>query len=101
MTTNQQKARSFRLILKSLIRNSDLSTHARFLWVLIDSYADHNGDSCFPSTTTLSRASGHPVLWVKRHLNELKEAGFVKVGKKKTNAGWVNSYHLNINGKKH
>lgn len=96
MTVNQQKARSFRLILKSLLRRPELSVQARFLWALIDSYGDHNGDNCHPSIPTLAKAAGHPDRWVKRYLEELKESGVIEIGKKKTSGGWVNLYRLKI-----
>jgi hypothetical protein len=98
VTVNQQKARSFRLILKSLLRKSELSVQARFLWALIDSYADHNGDNCFPSIPLLAKAAGHPERWVKRYLKELKEGGFVEIRKRKTNSGWSNLYVLKVSG---
>lgn len=98
MTTHQQKSRSFRLRVKSLAQNPKVSTDARFLWILIDSFGDSDGDNCFPSIKKLSETSGHSQSWVKRHLQELKEAKMVTIHKKGTSGGWVNLYVLSLGG---
>lgn len=96
MTTHQQKSRSFRLRLKSVVQNPKVSTDACYLWTLIDSFADPDGDNCYPSIKRLAKASKRSESWVKRHLQELKDAEMVTIHKKKTNGGWVNLYVLQV-----
>jgi hypothetical protein len=94
VTASQLRARAYRQRIRTLIRDKRISSGARFLWVLIESFADTNGWNCFPSVPTLAEESGHDETWVKRKLCELKAKGFVSVGKRKTPQGWVNEYTL-------
>lgn len=79
-----------------VIRNAQLSTAARFLWTLLETYADRNGTNCFPSTETLCEDSGHDRKWVFKHLNELETACLIRRDKREGKRGWsANSYVLN------
>lgn len=66
--------------------------------MLLDSYEDRKKGSIYPAISTLAKDSGHPPLWVKRRLKELKDKGFIKIGKKQSVNGWVNFYELNVKG---
>ena len=95
MTAAKAKARSYRALLKARIRDTSVSMEARSLWILIESYADHDGKNAFPSTPTLASIAGHEVRWVERYLRELRVAGWITVGKRpKKGGGFSNIYSL-------
>lgn len=64
-------------ISKARLRDHKVSSDARFLWSLIDTYADKDGSHAFPSIETLSKTAGHDRQWVYRYLKELESAGWL------------------------
>lgn len=94
MTVKQQKARSFRMLVTSLLRDSEVTPEARFLWMLIESYGDGNGSMSYPSLAELAEKSGRSREWVRRYIEELKEHEMIEIRKKKVPKGWVNMYHV-------
>lgn len=85
----------YREKLKHLIRDPYLSTEAKYLWVLLDSFANIEGIDCWPTVETLMRHSQRGKKWVERYLRELQQTCRIKiVGKKKTRFGWANMYHI-------
>lgn len=92
--TAKEKAIGWRKLQESALRSADVSSGAKYLWHLLHSYANLDGSNCHPSMETLCEDSLHDVKWIKRHINELKDAAWLTVGKKKTRTGWVNLYHF-------
>lgn len=80
------------MILSRQIRTSpqylSLPSAARLLYVTMGSYADANGDRCYPSTSTLATDTGLTRRTVFRHLSTLKSAGLL-VEQGKTACGAV------------
>jgi len=67
---------------KILIRNAELSTDARFLWCVLETYANADGTNSHPSVKTLMEVTGRSDKWVEKYLRELKKGGFISIGKK-------------------
>lgn len=65
-------------IAKARLRDKSVSSDARFLWSLIDTYADKDGSHAFPRIETLSKISGHDKQWVYKYLKELESAGWLR-----------------------
>lgn len=90
---------------KLLLRDATLSVDARFLFVLIETWADKDGTNAFPSQERLILASGRDRKWFFKYYKELREKGHVSVRKRKTKEGkWANIYTLSIrpqNGDSH
>lgn len=90
---------------KLLLRDATLSVDARFLFVLIETWADKDGSNAFPSQERLILASGRNRKWFFKYYGELRKKGHVSVKKRKTKEGkWANIYTLSIrpqNGDSH
>lgn len=76
------KARDYRIF----VQQGECSMEAKSLWYLIDSYADGNGSGAWPSVKTLMEQSGKKKKWVEKYLRELKDTGYLKIGKRKPTA---------------
>lgn len=72
---------------KIVLRNAELSMEARFLWILIDTWADADGTNARPKVETLMGASGKKKKWVEKYLKELREEGYLKVLKEPGKTG--------------
>jgi hypothetical protein len=92
--TAREKAMGFRRLLESATRSGDVSSDAKYLFILLNSYANADGSNCHPSMPRLAQDSLRDIKWVKRHIAELKKAGWIDIGKKKVKTGWVNLYRL-------
>lgn len=92
--TAAQRGLGARAIVKSAIRSGDVSFEARALWLLIESFADKNGNNAFPSLPLLATITGHDVKWVKRKMKELREAGWITSYTRPTKKGRGNVYVL-------
>lgn len=82
---------------KILLRDATLSSDCRFLIILIDTWADSNGENAFPSTERLMLASG----WKKdkfwKVMKEMRKSGHVTSVKVKGSRGFSkNKYTLKI-----
>lgn len=97
--TNAEKARGARAIVRALIRDKRLSSDARMLWLLIESFADKDGTNAFPSQDTLAELAGKEVRWVRKYLEELEAAERIAIHKRPCSAGAMNVYTL-LGGKK-
>lgn len=60
------------------MRDNKLTSHARFLWAVLDTYADKWGSHAFPSINTLRKISGHDRKWIFKYLNELEAHEWIK-----------------------
>jgi len=71
-------ARQHRKACKLVLRDKDLTSHARLLWSVIETYADKNGMNAYPKLSTLAKDVGHKVDWVCKYRNELRHYGLLK-----------------------
>lgn len=93
-----RKARGqwFRMKFKAMVRDKTMPSDARFLWSLMESFANQDGTSCHPSVETLMAYAGWGKKKVEKNLRILKERKHVKItGRIKTRNGWVNLYQIN------
>jgi len=79
----QQRAKWFRLKIKTLVRNNAISCEARILWILLESYANMDGTSCHPSIETLCEVIGKGRKWVAKYLRELRSADLIRSSQRK------------------
>lgn len=63
----------------SVIRDSDLSDKALRMWLVLESYADWDDDTCYPSMTTLADHMGTTRQTIHRAQKELVERGLLEV----------------------
>lgn len=90
--TPKERAKGARLMVKRLIREQALSFDARALWLLIESYADANGENAHPSMTTLAKDCQHTLGWVEKYILELRVKGWIS--SHTMPGGRVNVYHF-------
>ena len=67
-------AKQHRRACKLVTRNKSLSSEARLLWAVIETYADRNGMNAYPKLATLAADCGHKVDWVCKYRKELRTA---------------------------
>jgi hypothetical protein len=63
--------------MRARLRDKSATSNARFLWALIDTYADKWGAHAFPSINTLCKISLHDRKWVFKYLDELESLGWL------------------------
>lgn len=80
---------------KVVIRDATLSPEARFIWVLIETWANKDGSNAFPTQERLILATGRDRKWFFKYYGELRERGFVSVRKSKFGGKWHNVYTVN------
>lgn len=92
-----RKARGawYRMKLKAMLRDESFSMESRYLWALVEGYANQDGSNCYPSVETLMKVSGKCRKWVEKYLKELRGRDMLRVtGKIKTVHGSVNRYQV-------
>ena len=90
MTTKQHRA-----AMSARARDNTVSASGRFLWSLIETFADIDGRNAFPSVETLAEISGKNRKWVFHHLTELISNDWLTRGKRTGKSGFaVNSYTI-------
>lgn len=95
MTAAQRRARGYRAIVKARLRDTSVSQGARFIWLLIESYANTDGTNAFPSKPTLALLAGKDIRWVEARITELTKARWLSIsGKRPVPGGRVNVYSL-------
>jgi hypothetical protein len=78
-----------------LRRTSHVSAPARFLWIVLMSYADSDGSRCFPGVARLAKNLGRDRKAVFRYLDELEEAGLIRRSSGRTAGEFAtNSYRV-------
>jgi hypothetical protein len=78
-----------------LRRCSHVSAQARFLWIVLMSYADSDGTRCFPGVARLASDMGRDRKAVFRYLDELEKAGLIRrTSGRKANEFATNSYRI-------
>jgi hypothetical protein len=80
----------FVMVLKSVLRSTRLSSHAKLLLALLADYQNRETGQCNPKIETLADDLGLSTPTVKRALAELRQAGLVRVVKGQR----ANSYGL-------
>lgn len=94
MTKAQKEGRGARAIVKDAVRDTRLTPEARFLWLLIESFANKDGTNAFPSQDTLAELANRDVRWVRRYTKELESEERIFVNKIPCDAGTRNYYTL-------
>lgn len=70
-------AKEHRRACKLVMRDKDVSSHARLLWAVIETYADKNGMNAYPKIATLAKDCGHKDVWVCKYRKELRVKGLL------------------------
>jgi DNA-binding MarR family transcriptional regulator len=94
MTSAKLKSHSLRDIIKRMIREKRISFEARCLWLLLETHTRGDSWVCCVGMKKLADESGHSLAWVKRHMKELQDQGFIRIGKRVLNNAKVNEYAL-------
>ena len=79
----------------ALCRMNGVSDSARFLWVVLKSFADADGGSCFPGVAKLAEMCGRNRKAIFRYITELEDAGLLARSSGRKGGEWAtNSYRL-------
>ena len=89
--------RGFTQVPNLILQNPDLSIGAKATYAVMLSYAWQK-DFCFPGQSTLASDLGSGERSVRRYINELQDAGYIKI--KQRGLGKVNMYELHARVKK-